>query len=54
MEIESVNDNDCENDGKYIIKGKIQKGDLNNYNNVEIPFGSPESSGVSLTADKII
>ena len=46
VEIESVDGSNCEEDGSYTIKGKVKKGDLSNYNNVEIPFGSPDSSGL--------
>ena len=46
VEIESVDGSNCEEDGSYTIKGNVKKGDLSNYNNVEIPFGSPDSSGL--------
>ena len=35
-----------EKDGIYIIKGKLIDGNLDNYINVEIPFGSPDSTGL--------
>ena len=46
VEIESVDGSNCEEDGSYTIKGIVKNGDLSNYNNVEIPFSSPDSSGL--------
>ena len=46
VEIESVDGSNCEEDGSYTIKGIVKKGDLSNYNNVEIPFTSPDSTGL--------
>lgn len=46
VEIEDIDYTDCEKDGIYIIKGKLIDGNLDNYINVEIPFGSPDSTGL--------
>ena len=46
VEIESIDGSDCEEDGSYTIKGKVTGGELNNYSNVVIPFGSPDSNGL--------
>ena len=42
--LESVDGSNCEEDGSYTIKGIVKNGNLSNYNNVEIPFSSPDSS----------
>ena len=46
VEIEDIDYTDCEKNGIYIIKGKLKDGNLDNYSNVEIPFGSPDSTGL--------
>ncbi len=48
VEIDSVDGSKCEEDGSYIIKGKVTDGELskNEYKNVEVPFGYPDSSGL--------
>jgi hypothetical protein len=46
VEIESIDGSDCEEDGSYTIKGKVTDRELNNYSNVVIPFGSPDSNGL--------
>ena len=46
IRIDSINGSICEKDGTYTIKGLVTKGDLINYKNVEIPFSSPDSSGI--------
>ena len=48
VEIDSVDGSKCEEDGSYIIKGKVTEGELSNneYKNVEVPFGFPDSSGL--------
>ena len=50
VEINSIDDSKCEEDGSYTIKGKVvdeNKTTLqDSYNNVEIPFSTPDSSGV--------
>ena len=44
--IKSIDGSDCEEDGSYSIEGVFEGGVLNNTPNVEIPFGSPDSSGL--------
>lgn len=42
----SVDGDNCEEDGTYTVKGLVYGGVLNNYKNVEIPFSSPDSTGL--------
>ena len=44
--VTSVDDDNCEEDGTYTVKGKVYGGVLNDYKNVEIPFSSPDSTGL--------
>ncbi len=47
VEIKSIDDSKCEEDGSYTIKGKVTDGTLQDYyKNVEIPFSTPDSGGV--------
>ena len=46
VEIESVDGSDCEEKGTYIIEGKVKEGELKDFSNAEVPFGSPDSTGL--------
>ena len=43
---EGVDGQFCETNGTYFIKGKLDKEGLKDIDNVEIPFASPDSSGL--------
>ena len=50
FEITNINGSQCEEDGSYKINGKVTDGNRtylkDSYKNVEIPFSTPDSSGV--------
>jgi len=52
VNVTSVDGSNCEQEGSYTIKGTIERGNLSNYSNVEIPFGFPDSGGLcDITVD---
>ena len=44
--IDSIESSNCEIEGEYTIKGTFEDGTLEDASDVEIPFGSPDSSGL--------
>ena len=46
VDIEKIDSDSCEEDGKYTITGTFDSGTLEDATGVEIPFGSPDSSGL--------
>ena len=44
--IDSIESSNCEVNGEYTIKGSFEDGTLEEASDVEIPFGSPDSSGL--------
>ena len=44
--ITSIDASDCNKNGEYILKGKLDNGVINDAFNIEIPFGFPDSSGL--------
>ena len=44
--IDKIESSNCEINGEYIIKGTFEDGTLKDTSDVEIPFGSPDSSGL--------
>ena len=46
FEITSVDGSSCEEDGSYVIKGTCEQCSKDKFNNIEIPFSNPDSSGL--------
>ena len=44
--ISSINGNDCAKEGKYVIEGTYNKGELKDASNIEIPISTVDSSGL--------
>ena len=46
VSIESIDGSDCEETGEYTINGKVTSGTLESQKNIEIPFSTPDSTGL--------
>ena len=46
VNIKNITSNNCSSSGKYIITGEILNGQLENADNLTIPFATPDSSGL--------